>query len=201
MAEDPPFGDESRPESLLPYDRWTENALREVVLAALEHAARYGLPGAHHFYITFRTDWPGVSLPAPVRAKYPREITIVLQHQFWDLEVDRARGEVRVGLSFGGVPSRVVFPLAAITAFVDPSVNFGLQFSPPPFSGTEAVPIFDESGGSPAEALPASREKDQEKERKAEGTPAPAASGEEAGQVVRLDAFRRRPSGPSSPSS
>jgi|BEDMetMinimDraft_2_1075160.scaffolds.fasta_scaffold00250_9 hypothetical protein len=196
MAEDPPFEDDGRPESLLPYDRWMENALREVVVAALEHAARYGLPGAHHFYITFRTDWPGVSLPAPVKAKYPREITIVLQHQFWDLEVDRARGEVRVGLSFGGVPSRVVFPLAAITGFVDPSVNFGLQFSPPPLGEPETSPLFP----AREESLDASSPPG-EGEAEATRSARPAGTGEEeAGQVVRLDAFRRRPSGPASSS-
>jgi hypothetical protein len=193
MAEDPPFDDDGRPESLLPYDRWTETALREVVLQALDYAARYGLPGAHHFYITFRTDHPGVSLPAPVKARYPREITIVLQHQFWDLEVDRSRSEVRVGLSFGGVPSRVVFPFEAITAFVDPSVNFGLQFSPPPSPEAETVPLFSGEAKETAEAeAPAPGDSPEARDGDAPG------GGEETGQVVRLDVFRRRPSGPTS---
>ena len=77
------------PESLLPYDDWTEAALRQVMVRALAYAAEHGLPGEHHFYITFRTDHPGVVMPARLQAQYPQEMTIVLQHQFWDLEAGR----------------------------------------------------------------------------------------------------------------
>ena len=76
-------------ESLLPYDRWTEDAMREVALRALDHAGTHGLPGEHHFYLTFRTDFPGVAIPGHLKARYPEEMTIVVQHQFWDLKVDR----------------------------------------------------------------------------------------------------------------
>src|ERR1700761_8642829 len=96
-----------RPESLLPYERWIEQALRHVVAQAIEHVAREGLPGGHHFYITFLTGYPGVELPPRMRAQYPREMTIVLQHQFWDLAYNREAQAVRVGLSFGGVPAKL----------------------------------------------------------------------------------------------
>lgn len=156
----------STPESLLPYDRWTEEALREVVLRALEHAAANGLPGEHHFYITFRTDAPGVDIPGHLRARYPQEMTIVLQHRFWDLVVDRAAQRFSVGLSFGGVASALSIPFAALTAFADPQIRYGLRFQP----AVEPAPAAPETPEFPdvAEAAP------------------PA-------QVVSLDAFRRRP--------
>jgi hypothetical protein len=157
-------------ESLLPYDRWAEEAMRSVVADALAYAAEHGLPGEHHFYLTFRTDAPGVSVPAHLKARYPQEMTIVLQHRFWDLKLDRATGVFSVGLSFGGVPALLVVPLKALTAFADPHVRFGLRFNaePPPAAAVEEEP-------------PAART--------ATGETAPAQP-----QVVRLDAFRRRPS-------
>ena len=103
--EDDPDKPPPRPESLLPYDDWTEDALRGVVVRALTFAATNGLPGEHHFYVSFRTDRPGVVVPTRLLAQYPHEMTIVLQHQFWDLAVDDAAGLFSVGLSFGGVPS------------------------------------------------------------------------------------------------
>ena len=116
------------PESLLPYEAWTEDAMREVAWRALEHAAAHGLPGEHHFYLSYRTDHPGVAIPGHLKAKYPEEITIVLQHQYDDLFVDRVAERFGVTLHFGGVPAKLVIPFAAITAFVDPAVDFGLQF-------------------------------------------------------------------------
>src|SRR5689334_15542809 len=111
---------------LLRYDKMVEQALRGVVREALTRAAKNGLPGSHHFYVTFRTGHPGVSIPDYLVAKYPEEMTIVLEHQFWDLEVD---GDLlRVTLSFQNRPERLVVPFGAITAFADPSVKFGLQF-------------------------------------------------------------------------
>src|ERR1700733_14176745 len=123
-------GDQTTPESLLPYEAWTEAALRQVVARAVAHAGEHGLPGQHHFYITFRTDHPGVVIPPRLRAQYPREMTIVLQHQFWDLKVDEAAGLFSVGLTFGGTPASLVVPLEAVTAFADPAVRFGLGFHP-----------------------------------------------------------------------
>src|SRR5688572_10054317 len=99
-------------ESLLPYAQWTEEALRAVVQDALIHVGKHGLPGDHHFYLTFRTDHPGVSIPGHLRARYPKEMTIVLQHRFWDLAVDKAADSFSVGLSFGGVPSMLSVPFA-----------------------------------------------------------------------------------------
>jgi len=153
-------------ESLLPYDTWTEEALRHVMVRALQYAAEQGLPGGHHFYITFRTDHPGVAVPARLKAQYPEEMTIVLQHQFWDLVVDEPGGLMSVGLSFGGIPSTLRIPLLAITAFADPFVRHGMRFRAEPTA--EAVPE-PEPGPSAEEPAP------------------------DAPQVVSLDAFRRRP--------
>ncbi len=108
------------------YDILTQDALRGVVRTVLEDAARNGLPGEHHFYVAFDTRADGVKLSQRMRAQYPEEMTVVLQHQFWDLVVTDDQFEV--GLSFGGVPERVVVPFAAIKSFVDPSVQFGVQF-------------------------------------------------------------------------
>jgi hypothetical protein len=168
---------EQRPESLLPYEDWTEQALRQVVVRALEHAAAHGLPGGHHFYVTFRTDHPNAVLPKRLRAQYPQEITIVLQHQFWDLKIDEAAGEFSVGLSFGGVPSVIHVPLLAITGFADPEVKFGLRFKPemPPASEAEPEPPPVPAPVALAPPPPATE-------------PAPSATP----QVVSLDAFRRR---------
>jgi hypothetical protein len=166
--EDPP---ETRPDSLLPYDDWTEQALRHVVVRALQYAAAHGLPGGHHFYITFRTDHPAAVLPKRLLAQYPQEITIVLQHQFWDLKVDEAAGEFSVGLSFGGVAATIHVPLLAISGFADPEVKFGLRFKTDiPAAANEAEQTL-----APAAEPPTAPEPD--------ATP----------QVVSLDAFRRKP--------
>jgi hypothetical protein len=159
------------PESLLPYDDWMEQSLRQVVLHALDHAAAQGLPGEHHFYITFRTDHPGVVIPPRLRAQYPREMTIVLQHQFEQLTVDHEGAMFSVRLSFGNVPATLAVPLAAVTGFADPYVRFALQFRP------TAAPTEDTA------------EPEAEVEAAAEPAPTPPA---EEPQVVSLDAFRRR---------
>lgn len=164
MAED----DTQIPESLLPYDEWTEEALRHVVLRALDHAAREGLPGDHHFYITFSTTHPGVAIPDRLRAQYPEEMTIVLQHQFRNLTVDEPARRFSVLLSFGGIPSALDIPLDAVTAFADPAVRFGLQFGLHSIPTEDAAPSPDEEPPPPVE----------------DSGPA---------EVVSLDAFRRRP--------
>jgi hypothetical protein len=110
---------EQPPASLLPYEQWAEEAQRHVMLRALSHVVAHGLPGEHHFYITFRTDYPGTVIPDRMRAQYPHEMTIVLQHQFWDLKVDDAAKLVSVGLSFGGVATTLRIPFGAVTQFVD----------------------------------------------------------------------------------
>jgi hypothetical protein len=160
MEDDTPPAD-----SLLPYDEWMEDSLRHVVVRAVRHAASVGLPGKHHFYITFRTDYPGVVLPSRLREKYQQEMTIVLQHQFRDLAVDDAARTLAVTLSFGGVSASLLVPLDAISAFVDPSIQYGLRFTVRmPEAAPEAVP-------EPAPDAP-----------KPDATP----------QVVSLDAFRKR---------
>jgi hypothetical protein len=166
---------EQRPESLLPYEEWIETALREVVARAIEHVAAKGLPGGHHFYLTFRTDHPGVSIPQRLRAQYPREMTIVLQHQFWDLKLDRAAECISVGLSFGGVPSTLVIPLDSLIGFADPYIRYGLRFRP-------AMP--DETA-EPAPAESPAADENATDEKPDEAKPAEP-------QVVSLDAFRRR---------
>lgn len=166
------MSDDARPaQGQIPYERWTDDALREVVARSLDLAGAQGLPGEHHFYLTFRTDHPGTRVPGHLKAKYPQEMTVVLQHQFEALVVDRAAGFFSVRLYFGGVPSTLVVPFAALTGFADPSVRYGLRFQPQ------------------MDALPAAA---------AEETPAPApapapAAAEAPAQVVSLDAFRRRP--------
>jgi hypothetical protein len=108
------------------YDILAQEALRGVVRTVLIDAAKNGLPGEHHFYISFDTHADGVRLSPRMLAEYPEEMTIVLQHQFWDLAVTEEGFEV--GMSFGGIPERVAVPFAAIKAFLDPSVEFGLRF-------------------------------------------------------------------------
>ncbi len=111
------------------YAQLIDNAMRGMVRDVLRSVVKSGLPGEHHFYISFRTTYPGARISDALRARYPHEITIVLQHQFWDFVVDEQ--QFQVTLSFGGVPEKLVIPFAALTAFADPSVKFGLQFQPP----------------------------------------------------------------------
>jgi hypothetical protein len=115
------------PESLIPYDEIVQDALRAVVGRVLGEIERSGgLPGEHHFYITFKTKMPDVSIPKHLIERFPDEMTIVLQHRFWDLKV--GDDWFSVGLSFGGVPSTLHVPFAAVTDFVDPAVDFSLKF-------------------------------------------------------------------------
>ena len=116
------------PDSLIPYDEIVQEALRAVVGRVLGQVAASGgqLPGPHHFYITFKTQAPGVDIPAHLHERFPDEMTIVLQNKFWDLTV--GEDQFSVGLSFNQMPSTLVIPFSAITAFVDPAVDFGLQF-------------------------------------------------------------------------
>ena len=113
-------------EDLIRYDLLVQDALRGVVRKVLTDAARDGLSGEHHFYVSFRTEAPGVRMSQRLREKYPQDMTIVLQHQFWDLGVTEHAFEV--GLSFSGVPERLLVPFDALSGFFDPSVQFGLKF-------------------------------------------------------------------------
>jgi hypothetical protein len=163
------------PQDLMHYEAMAQDALRGVVRAALRRAAAPdGLPGAHHFYITFKTEAPGVSAPPDLLGKYPDEMTIVLQHQYKDL----APGEAffTVTLKFGGQPKRLVVPYAAVTRFYDPSVQFLLQFEAAPAEVTEPAP----EAPVPARAKTPAAE------------PPAAATGEEEPKVVSLDQFRKK---------
>ncbi|QNT78226.1 SspB family protein [Entomobacter blattae] len=119
------------PFSHLPYEIWIENAHRYLVIQTLEYVAQYGLPGRHHFFISFRTDMPGVKIPQRLKSQYPQEMTIVLQHQFWDLKVDRKAQLFSVGLSFGGVGSTLMIPFNALVGFSDPHAELAMRFTHP----------------------------------------------------------------------
>jgi len=139
---------ETPPDSLIPYDEIVQEALRAVVGRVLGQIERTGgtLPGTHHFYITFKTGAPGVSIPPHLKERFPDEMTIVLQNKFWDLNVDEEG--FSVGLSFNQIPAKLQIPYAAITAFVDPAVDFGLQFQALA-GGTAPEPHEDAENDSP----------------------------------------------------
>jgi len=164
------------------YDVLARDALRGVLRRVLTDAAEHGLPGEHHFFITFLSTADGVKLSPRLLAQYPEEMTIILQHQFWDLVVTEDRFEV--GLSFGGIPERLVVPFAAIKSFLDPSVQFGLQFEPSE-AVTEApaakLPVAPAPSALPVAAPEPAAESEDE----------PAKTGEGA-EVVRLDRFRKK---------
>jgi len=162
------------------YDVLARDALRGVLRRVLADAAEHGLPGEHHFFITFLSRADGVKLSSRLLAQYPEEMTVILQHQFWDLVVTEDRFEV--GLSFGGIPERVVVPFSAIKSFFDPSVQFGLQFESRDVAAeTPAEPPTVTSPVPPASPPAAS----------AESSPDPSKAGEGA-EVVRLDRFRKK---------
>jgi len=180
------------------YDLLTQKALRGVVRAVLSDAAKKGLPADHHFYIGFDTHAPGVKLSERLRTQYPEQMTIILQHQYWDLSVNDHGFEV--GLSFGGIPEKLSVPFDAINSFFDPSVQFGLQ--------------FEEVGEGQDIHSPAANVQDKPSEKKprtvsaprapvasqtASTSPAPVVPEVEqkpikpsGGEVVRLDRFRKK---------
>ncbi len=127
-------------EDLIRYDILTQDALRAMIAKLLDEVARTGLPGEHHFFITFDTCAPKVQLSSRMKEKYPEEMTIVVQHRFWDLEIKEDR--FQIGLSFDEIPETLVVPFAAIKGFYDPSVKFGLQFE-------VQVAEAEETAGSP----------------------------------------------------
>lgn len=163
-------------EESLRYDKMVEDALRGVVRDALVQTAENGLFGEHHFYITFRTRFPGVRVAPHILARHPDEMTIVLQHQFWGLDVSAEHFEVT--LSFSGVSERLWVPFAAITGFADPSAKFGLQFQVEDDEDFDDEDLPDEV---PAVAAAAAAEPAVEDEASAEGA-----------KVIALDAFRKK---------
>jgi hypothetical protein len=197
------------------YDLLTQQALRSVVRNVLADAAKKGqLPGDHHFYISFDTRAEGVRMSNRLRAQYPEEMTIILQHQYWDLEVHDQAFEV--GLSFGGVPEKLMVPFESIKGFFDPSVQFGLQFEevtegegqqvsantqadkpagkkrPPPSPAAAVAPpnsVPPTAAATPAPAPAPSAAKKAEQTDKPDKPTKPASGG---GEVVRLDRFRKK---------
>lgn len=157
------------------YDILTQEALRGVVRKVLAEVSKTGLPGEHHFFISFVTRAPGVRLSEKLLSQYDKEMTIVIQNQYWDLKVSETAFEV--GLSFDGIPETLVIPFSAVKGFFDPSVQFGMQFDPATAPGAAAV----EAGADAA----------------LEATAAAGATGDEAEKpgekVVSLDAFRKKP--------
>jgi uncharacterized protein len=182
------------------YDILAQEALRGVVQTVLKDAAKNGLPGEHHFYITFDTHAEGVRLPSRLLAQFPEAMTIVLQHQFWDLVVGDASFEV--GMSFGGIPERLTVTFASIKEFVDPSVPFGVKF--------EQITEPAAATAAPASTAPtpASEPQPAAEPKQARTTPAVAAVPQPAsetqpsdddphkpasgGEVVSLDRFRKK---------
>jgi hypothetical protein len=161
------MADETPPVDEMHYEQLAQDALRGVIRSALERAAMpEGIPGAHHFYVTFKTRAPGVSVPPDVMAKYPDEMTVVLQHQYWDLKVEQDRFSVM--LKFGGMPKVLSMPYTAVTRFYDPSVQFLLQFESP----ATVEEIADEL--------------------EAEADTPPPPTGDDGPKVVSLDQFRKK---------
>ena len=197
---------------IIRYDLLVQDALRGVVRKVLSESAREGMPGDHHYYITFRTDAPGVRLSSRMREKYPGEMTIILQHQFWDLSVTEQNFEV--GLSFNNIPESLLIPFDAVTGFFDPSVQFGLKFEV-----TESGPEVGANDIEPSAAKPtpaktprAAKGGDKRasdnliagpkaaapvKAGKAAAQPAagiaPPVQPESTPNVVSIDAFRKKP--------
>lgn len=204
------------------YDLLVQEALKGVVRRVLTDAAEQGLPGEHHFYVSFRTVDTGVRISQRLREKYPEEMTIVLQHQFWDLSVTEHAFEV--GLSFSGIPERLLVPFDSLTGFFDPSVQFGLKFelsgaepadndqpeaedepvaAPTPPLAALPLPVRKETRDASRKAAekataekPTKDAADADKPKLAKAgkkADAPAEPAGDGAQVVRLDAFRKKP--------
>ena len=209
-----PRGPDQAIESEMPvdhirYDLLTQDALRSVIRTVLADAAVKGLPGEHHFFVTFDTRADGVRISPRLKASYPGEMTIVLQHQFWDLTV--GDDDFEVGLAFNGIPERLHIPLKAVKAFLDPSVQFGLQFTveSTPDKGEATAdaqpPLPIEAKPTPSARVPKAAKKEPKLEPAvadvakpapasvAKVPPAPTPGKDEGGgEVVRLDRFRKK---------
>ncbi len=181
--------EETEVEDLIRYDVLAQEALRGVVQKVLQEVSRTGLPGDHHFYITFDTTHQSVRMSTRMKEKYPEEMTIVVQHQFWDLEANET--SFSIGLSFDNIPETLLVPFSAVTGFFDPSVQFGLQFD----TDTEDEEEEEEEEKaevaaiehSKVDALPAPKKEDQ-----AENSEAKQDDETGSAEVVSLDAFRKK---------
>ncbi len=171
-------------DDILRYDLMIETALRDVVRETLSLVAQHGLPGEHHFYITFLTGFPGVEIPDYLRKQYPEEMTIVLQYQFFGLKMeDDVFG---VTLSFNNVKERLHIPLEAITTFADPSVNFALQFQSGHDTSEAEDTGSDESEDKGKSPIPGGKAKSAKPAKDADD------KGEKRGEVISLDMFRKK---------
>ncbi|WP_316860091.1 ClpXP protease specificity-enhancing factor SspB [uncultured Cohaesibacter sp.] len=190
-------------EDLIRYDILAQDALRGVVKTVLTEVARTGLPGEHHFYITFNTQAPGVRISPRLLEKYPDDMTIVLQHQFWDLQANEQA--IEIGLSFDGIPEKLYIPYTAIVTFIDPSVHFSLQFEIE-MEEEEIMEDYDQSElddetiltvMSPSDEdfiMPSEEELsvDQEADEGTEDDEHTEDKPKEGAEVVSLDAFRKK---------
>lgn len=188
-------------DSGLRYDVMVEAALRSVMRDALTHVIEHGLPGAHHFYLSFRTGHPGVRIDSSLKARFPEEMTIVLQHQFWDLSVEE--DGFAVTLSFSNTRQRLIVPFAAVTAFNDPSVNFGLQFQSliEKTANKQTGEARAQSGAASAEAhsphgtpkpLPEAKSAKAGQTAALPKPAAPPSAPASGAEVVALDSFRKK---------
>ena len=181
------------------YPSMIDTAMRGVVREALLHVDKFGLPGEHHFFISFQTNFPGVSISPQLKSRYPEEITIVVQHQFWDLKITDKLFSIM--LSFNNIPEKLVVPFDALTAFADPSIKFGLQFHGKRVAGSTSSNASSSGGASSANekeepvACPATGRTGQEKPPMAafeEDAPSENAEAANDEKVVSLEAFRKR---------
>jgi uncharacterized protein len=170
------------PEDLMRYDQLAQNALRGVVRDALRRVEKSGLPGEHHFYIQFNTKYPGVNIGARLAERYPREMTVVLQHQFFNLQVTEERFQVE--LSFDNIPERLIVPFASVKGFLDPAVQFGLQFEVVMAESAEAA--AEQKAKKSAEIKLGEESTEKPSETAADD------STDDTPKVVSLDAFRKK---------
>jgi hypothetical protein len=187
-ADDSTEPDSDMADDHIRYDILAQEALRGVMRKVLAEVARTGLPGNHHFFITFLTGAPGVRVSSRLRERYPEQMTIVIQFQYWDLKVSDTGFEV--GLSFSDVPEKLEIPFSAVRGFYDPSVNFELEFDVKTETSAD-----EEPAGPPAEPLAIVAEKKPETKKKAaeaEKKPAAADAAAKGAEVVSLDAFRKK---------
>lgn len=176
------------------YDILAQEALRGVMRKVLGEVARTGLPGNHHFFITFLTGAPGVRVSSRLRERYPEQMTIVIQYQYWDMKVTDTGFEI--GLSFSDVPEKLEVPFAAVRGFYDPSVNFELEFDVKTEAPAEAAPpLAAPQPQAPDTKLPAATKKPDANKKSAAAKEKAKADADEAGkgaEVVSLDAFRKK---------
>ena len=193
------MSEEEQPEDLIRYDVLTQEALRNVIRKVLQEVATSGLPGEHHFFITFRTDHPGVRLSARMRERYPEEMTIVVQHSFWDLKITDTYFEI--DLSFDDILERLRVPFSSLKGFFDPHVKFGVQFDAEYLeaaNGDIEVVLEGSDDDGEIENLPQvaqTREmtKPAKKSKKKDAKPKEDnAESAESAEIVSLDQFRKK---------